>query len=94
MKREIKTEIEINATAEKVWQVLTDFEKFPNWNPFITSIQGEKQKGGILSIEIVPPNRKAMTFKPKVLVYEPKKELRWLGSGPLKGLFDVSIILK
>ena len=26
------TEIEIDATAEQVWAVLTDFEKLPEWS--------------------------------------------------------------
>jgi len=28
--KEIKTEILINATPEKVWAILTDFENYPN----------------------------------------------------------------
>ncbi len=30
--REIRCEIEIEAPAERVWQVLTDFNTYPNWN--------------------------------------------------------------
>src|SRR5208337_3854746 len=33
--KEIHTEIEINAPAEKVWKVLTDFAAYPEWNPFV-----------------------------------------------------------
>lgn len=86
--RTIHTEIEIKATAEKVWQVLTDFENYPNWNPFIKRIEGEQKVGGKLLVKIQPPNTKEMTFKPTVLAYEGDRELRWLGSGPIKGLFD------
>ena len=38
MAKEIKTEILINATPEKVWSILTSFDNYPNWNPFIKSI--------------------------------------------------------
>jgi uncharacterized protein YndB with AHSA1/START domain len=31
--KEIHTEIEINASAEKVWRVLTDFAAYSEWNP-------------------------------------------------------------
>ena len=33
--------IQINASIQRVWQVLTDFEDYPNWNPLIGSIRGE-----------------------------------------------------
>ncbi|MFT5723405.1 MAG: hypothetical protein ACI9JN_000518 [Bacteroidia bacterium] len=88
MAKEIKTHIQIEASAEKVWQVLTNFENYSNWNPFITSIKGEKVVGSNLSAEITPPNRKMMTFKPVVLKYDVNKELRWLGSAAIKGFFD------
>ena len=50
--KEIKTEIEINASAEKVWQVLTDFAHFHDWNPFIREIIGTVSEGSKLEISI------------------------------------------
>ena len=32
-------------SKEKVWSILTDFEKYPTWNPFLVSIKGELAKG-------------------------------------------------
>lgn len=86
--KKISTEIHINASPEKVWQVLTNFENYPNWNPFIKTISGEKVVGQELATEITPPNRKSMKFKPKVLVFNINKELWWLGTAPIKRLFD------
>ena len=40
VEKEIVREIEINAPPSRVWQVLTDFEKYPTWNPFIKKITG------------------------------------------------------
>ena len=88
MAKEIRTEIQINSSPEKVWQVLTNFTNYPNWNPFIKKISGEKVIGGQLAIEIIPPNRKLMKFTPKVLTFDTNNELRWIGTGPIKGLFD------
>ncbi len=39
--KEIYTEIEIQASPERVWQALTDLERFSQWNPFIRSAKGE-----------------------------------------------------
>jgi hypothetical protein len=86
--KEIKTEILINATPEKVWAILTDFENYPNWNPFIKLIKGEVKIGNKIIVKIEPPEAKGMTFKPKILTFETNKELSWLGHLLFAGLFD------
>lgn len=88
MAKEIKTEILINATPEKVWSILTNFDNYPNWNPFIKSIKGEVKVGNIITARIEPPEAKEMTFKPKILTFETNKELKWLGHLLFAGLFD------
>ncbi len=88
MAKEIKTEILIKATPEKVWAILTNFANYPNWNPFIKSIKGEVIVGNRITARIEPPGAKGMTFKPKILTYETNKELRWLGHLLFAGLFD------
>lgn len=88
MAKEIKTEILIHATPDKVWSILTNFDNYPNWNPFIKSIKGNPKVGNKIVARIEPPQSKGMTFKPKILVFEPNKELRWLGHLLFKGLFD------
>lgn len=82
-KKEIKTVIQIQASPAQVWEVLTTFDTYQSWNPFITSIEGIPKKGSQLTI-----NAGGMNFKPTVLVAEKNKELRWLGKLFFKGLFD------
>ena len=43
--RTIETAIDISASAERVWDVLTRFDAYPGWNPFITSITGIPREG-------------------------------------------------
>lgn len=88
MAKEIKTEIFIHSTPEKIWSILTNFNNYPNWNPFIKSIKGEVKVGNKITVRIEPPESKGMTFKPKVLTFEPNKELSWLGHLMFAGLFD------
>lgn len=84
----IQTEIVINAGISEVWNVLMDFEKHPNWNPFIKSIHGEQKVGKKLTVTIKPPDGNGMTFKPKILILEPGKEFRWKGKLGINGIFD------
>ncbi len=86
--KDIKTEILIGAPAEKVWCILTDFDRHPAWNPFIQSISGDKQENGKLVVHIKPPGGGGMTFKPRVLVYKTEREFRWKGKLFFTGLFD------
>jgi uncharacterized protein YndB with AHSA1/START domain len=43
--KELRTEIEIQATPEKVWQVFTDLDQNPEWNPLIYRAIGKAQVG-------------------------------------------------
>jgi hypothetical protein len=86
--KELRTDIEIDASAERVWQVLTDFDSFPQWNPFIRHVAGEPKVGERLEVRIQPSGARAMTFKPSVLKADPGQELRWLGRLLTRGLFD------
>ncbi len=86
--KEIKTEIIINATSKKVWSILTNFNNYSKWNPFITAISGKKTIGERLTVSINPPNANGMIFKPILLKFEEKKEFRWKGKLFVKGIFD------
>lgn len=88
MKKEITTSIVIHASVEQVWSALTDFINYPNWNSFITCINGNVEEGSRINVSIHPPQSKPMTFKPVILSRIAHKELRWKGKLVLKGLFD------
>ncbi len=88
MARELRTEILIEAPPERVWEVLTDFEGMSEWNPFITEISGELQKGEKIRVHLKPPEGKGMTFKPRLVKVEHGREIRWLGHLGVPGLFD------
>jgi hypothetical protein len=86
--KELRTEIEIQASDKRVWQSLTDFASFPQWNPFIRRAKGEVKIGAQLEVHIQPSGAKGVTFRPVVLKVEPNRELRWLGHLLISGLFD------
>ena len=74
--KEIITEIIIDTKPEKIWKVLTDFESYPTWNPFIQNISGEQKVGSKLDVSIHPLERNGMTFQPTVLKFEENREFR------------------
>jgi hypothetical protein len=88
MAKQLRSEIDIHATPERVWQVLTDLPAYPRWNPFITSAEGEVRQGGRLTLRMQPAGGRAMTFRPTVLEATQGRQLRWLGHLLVSGLFD------
>jgi hypothetical protein len=86
--KNIQTEILINTDITKAWDVLMNFDNYPKWNPFITSISGEPKLGSRLTVSINPPGGKGMTFKPNILTLEANKEFRWKGKLGINGIFD------
>ena len=87
-RHEIRTETQIDGTADEVWAVLTDFGSYGAWNPGMEDIQGEAKAGTRLTIRFSLNGGRTMTMKPTVLVAEPGRELRWLGRFLIPGLFD------
>jgi len=80
--------IEIDAPAERVWQVVSDFGQYADWNPFIVRAAGVARVGERLDITITAPGMKPVTFRPRVLDVEPGRLVRWKGKFKLPGLFD------
>jgi hypothetical protein len=86
--RRIDTAVDIEASPNAVWQVLTDFAAYPEWNPFIRRIEGRADRGEELSVSIQPPGQKTMQFRPQVQAAENPSRFCWTGRLLLRGLFD------
>ncbi|MDX1629072.1 MAG: SRPBCC domain-containing protein [Fulvivirga sp.] len=86
--RELRTEIKINASAESIWKILMDFDRYPEWNPFILSIIGRPKLRERLKVTIKPAGSKPMVFKPKVTMHKANERFAWLGHLLMIGLFD------
>lgn len=85
---ELYSEIEIQASPERIWEILKDFPRYPEWNPFIRSIRGDLVRGGRITAELRPPGSAGMTIRPVLLNVDPRHEIRWKGHLFFSGLFD------
>lgn len=84
--KELHTEIEIAALAERVWRELTDFAAYPAWNPLLPAASGELREGQSLRIKL-QAGKRALTIKTRLIRVAPNRELAWRGSLPIPGLF-------
>lgn len=87
-RREVLTGIEIEAAPSRVWEVLTDFSSYREWNPMIREASGELVPGRRLKLRFAPEGGKGRMFRPKLLVAEPGRELRWLGNPGFPGFME------
>lgn len=73
---------EVSADPEKIWSLLTDAARFPEWNSTITRIEGPIALGQKLALQVpIAPNR---VFKPRVTRFEPPSSMEWSdGMGPM-----------
>jgi hypothetical protein len=85
---ELFTMTEIEAPAERVWHILTDFARYPEWNPFIRRIEGEPSRRAALDLVLQPEGAKPRRFRPRIVTFRPPKELRWRARTLLPGIFQ------
>jgi demethylmenaquinone methyltransferase / 2-methoxy-6-polyprenyl-1,4-benzoquinol methylase len=80
--RTIGAEIEVDAPPERVWEVLTDFSSYSEWNPFMFSVEGAASVGAHLRIAMQRRGGMVLRFRARVVVADPPRELAWVGEGP------------
>lgn len=85
--------IDIDATPQQVWDVVSDLEGYASWNPFMIRGRGRFAAGERVEITMRPGER-TMTFRPTVLEAEPLRRIRWLGRLGLPRVFDGEHVLE
>lgn len=53
MSRVYRAEVEIEAPAEQVWLVLTDFDAYGGWNTFTPKASGRLEVGAPIALEVI-----------------------------------------
>lgn len=86
--RVVETNVTISAPASMVWDILVGFDRYVEWNPFMVKAAGRAKPGERLAITLRQSDTRTMSFKPKVLVAEPGRHLRWIGRLLVPGIFD------
>lgn len=75
--RHVTTALDIDAAPERVWDVLTDFAAYPEWNPFIVRVDGTPTPGSRITLRIRSTAGWNATNRATVLAAVPGKVLRW-----------------
>lgn len=90
LRREVRVETPIEATPERVWDLLTDLTSYASWNRFMPRVSGRMVPGGEVRAEVrfrrgflgLP-----LRFRARVLRCESCREVRWVGKLGSRWLF-------
>ena len=87
-KVQLRSEIEISAAAPLVWEVLTNFRAYGEWNPYIVQAEGELKQGAVITTVINFPGSSERTFKRRITQLVDCEELRWNWSSLLRAVAE------
>ena len=89
----IETSVEIAAKPSEVWTVLTEFDRYSTWNPFIPKVDGVAAPGATLTVH-VGIGQAAAPIEAEIVTFQPDQELVWRSKLLTPGLFDRDHIFK
>jgi hypothetical protein len=93
---QIRTDTFLPAPPEVVWKVLTDFNRFHEWNPLNLRASGKAELGARILTTVLNPARPDRPVKMTVRItrFEPARALEWVGDVPLlfrgRHIFELS----
>src|SRR5262245_30576745 len=74
----------IHAAPERIWSILTDAARYPEWNPTVDQVDGRIAPGERIALHVkLSPGR---AFPVTVAAFDPPRRMVWRGGMPL-GLF-------
>ena len=72
----VRVELTIPAERRAVWDVLVDFPRYPEWNPFTVGVETRGRIGDPVRLDVVLGGRR-MIMRERMRVYEPQRRVGW-----------------
>jgi hypothetical protein len=85
---EIRDEIEIDASIEKVWATVVDFENYNNWNSQLTFLGGTVKANGQLHLRLSTEGTIPYEFNARISYWNENKQFAWIAKTGLPRIFD------
>ncbi len=83
--QEINSKIIINAPKKVVWDILLDFEKYEEWNPFTRKVACDLVLGNEVALQVdMNGNGKTMLSKQKLLWIKENESIAWGTGFPIR----------
>ncbi len=70
--------VEIEAPAALVWEVLTDFPRYPAWNTFCPGLETSGRLGDMVCMQVrIPGTEQIIPVNEYLIAWEPERLLSW-----------------
>ncbi|OQU97625.1 hypothetical protein CLAIMM_03526 [Cladophialophora immunda] len=74
----VYTKLRLPAPPQQIWDILTDFEHYSEWNPVMLKISGDQCMGGRIHTEVKNPRTsRVRKFNPVIMNWSPVAHLHW-----------------
>jgi len=73
----ITRSVDIEASANVVWSVLTDFERYPEWNPFNVHMESSFQMGAAVHMRVALFATRLQRQTEYITTLVPKEKICW-----------------
>jgi hypothetical protein len=73
----IEARIGVQAPASVIWEMVSDINGWPAWNPLYPKAQGAVAFGARLTLEVALPGEAPRTINPVILDWTPGEQIIW-----------------
>jgi hypothetical protein len=84
----------IEAPRPAIWSLLTDVERYGEWNPYVIRGSGDVSEGADVSLTLRPKGGDAVTRSAEVLVLHPRRKFEWRTRQLLPGVLDYEQVFR
>jgi hypothetical protein len=67
----------VHAPGSVIWNLVSDINGWPAWNPIYPKARGEVQFGAKLELEVVLPGEQPRAIQPTILDWTPGEQIIW-----------------
>lgn len=76
--KKMTVDVTLDAPAERIWELLTDFSVYPQWNTLFTKASVAKPEDGTFELQVQLPGMGPFMIKPTILALQPEQRLCWV----------------
>lgn len=81
MRTQIEHRLGIQASADRIWELVVELDKWEHWNPIHPGATGQIGFGKTLQVVEAYPGEEKQTVEVKVCEWAPREQLVWRSSG-------------